>query len=65
MGKLFVWGWLLVVVATAQAFKELAQGHGLKEDRFRLAIDEGAVHNEEAWGKRFGAALEFLFPAVK
>ena len=52
-------------VATAQAFKELAQGHGLKEDRFRLAIDEGAVHNEEAWGKRFGAALEFLFPAVK
>lgn len=50
-------------VATAQAFKELAQGKGLKQDRFRLTIDEGAAHNEEAWGKRFGGALEFLFPA--
>jgi hypothetical protein len=49
----------------AQAFKELAAGHGLKEDRFRLAIDETATHNEEAWGKRFGAGLEFLFPAGK
>lgn len=52
-------------VAMAQAFKELAQGHGLKEDRFRLAIDESAVHNEGAWGKRLSAALEFLFPLAK
>ncbi len=52
-------------VASAQAFKELAQGHGLKEDRFRLTIDEGATHNEEAWGKRFGGGLEFLFPGRK
>jgi predicted alpha/beta superfamily hydrolase len=51
--------------AAASAFKELAQGHGLTANRFRLTIDEGAVHNEEAWGKRFGGALEFLFPASK
>ena len=24
---------------------------------------EGAVHDEEAWGRRFGEALRFLFPA--
>ena len=48
--------------AAASAFKELAQGKGLGADRFRLAIDEDATHNEEAWAKRFGPALEFLFP---
>jgi predicted alpha/beta superfamily hydrolase len=24
---------------------------------------EGAMHNEDAWSERFGAVLEFLFPA--
>ncbi len=51
--------------AAASAFKELAAGHGLNADRFRLTIDEAATHNEAAWAKRFGPALEFLFPAGK
>jgi hypothetical protein len=47
------------------AFKELAQGKGLGPDRFTLVIEEGAAANEDAWAKRFGGALEFLFPAGK
>jgi predicted alpha/beta superfamily hydrolase len=49
--------------ATAMAFKELAAGHGLGSDRFKLTIDEDAVHDETAWAKRLGGDLEFLFPA--
>jgi predicted alpha/beta superfamily hydrolase len=51
--------------AMASAFKELAQGKGLGPDRFRLTIDAEAGPNEAAWAKRFGPALEFLFPAGK
>lgn len=50
---------------TATAFAELAKGKGLGPDRFRLTIDEAAEHNEAAWARRFGPALEFLFPAAK
>jgi enterochelin esterase-like enzyme len=34
---------------------------GLNEKRLRLAIDEGAPHNESAWARRFPEALAFLF----
>jgi predicted alpha/beta superfamily hydrolase len=51
------------LTATAMAFKELAAGHGLGSDRFKLTIDEDAVHDEGAWAKRLGPDLEFLFPA--
>jgi predicted alpha/beta superfamily hydrolase len=34
---------------------------GLREDRLRVIIDEGATHNEKEWAKRFPAALSFLF----
>lgn len=34
---------------------------GLDERRLRLEIDEGAVHHEREWAKRFPEALEFLF----
>ena len=28
-----------------------------------LVIDDEAVHNEQAWAKRFAGAITFLFPA--
>ncbi|MGC2183992.1 MAG: alpha/beta hydrolase-fold protein [Terriglobales bacterium] len=34
---------------------------GLREDRLRVTIDEGATHNEAAWATRFPEALTFLF----
>lgn len=51
--------------AGAQAFKELAAGKGLTDANFKFVLEPDAVHNEEAWAKRFGAAMEFLFPVVK
>lgn len=51
--------------AGAQAFKELAAGKGLTEANFKFVLEPDAVHNEEAWAKRFGAAMEFLFPVGK
>jgi predicted alpha/beta superfamily hydrolase len=33
----------------------------LSEKRLRMAITEGAGHNEAAWGERFPEALQFLF----
>lgn len=34
---------------------------GLKENRLRVWLDDGAGHNEGAWAHRFPQALEFLF----
>ncbi len=34
---------------------------GLGDDRLRVNIEEGASHNEAAWGSRFPEALTFLF----
>ena len=34
---------------------------GLNENRLKVAVEEGALHGEKAWGERFPAALEFLF----
>ena len=34
---------------------------GLDDRRLRVKIDEGAVHHEGEWAKRFPEALEFLF----
>ena len=34
---------------------------GLRQDRLRIVIDEGATHNEKEWAKRFPEALSFLF----
>lgn len=51
--------------ASATAFRDLMAGKGMGPDRFRFVLEEGAVHNEEAWARRFGPALEFLYPAGK
>ena len=34
---------------------------GLREDRLRVRIDEGATHSEREWARRFPEALAFLF----
>ena len=34
---------------------------GLKEDRLLVRIDEGAIHSEKEWARRFPEALAFLF----
>ena len=34
---------------------------GLRNDRLRVLVDEGAQHNEKEWAKRFPEALSFLF----
>jgi predicted alpha/beta superfamily hydrolase len=34
---------------------------GLRDNRLRVKIDEGAMHSEAEWAKRFPEALEFLF----
>jgi predicted alpha/beta superfamily hydrolase len=48
--------------ASAQAFGELLKGHGFSNSTLMIKIDPDAVHNEEAWAKRFPDALMFLFP---
>jgi predicted alpha/beta superfamily hydrolase len=34
---------------------------GLDDQRLKLVVDEGALHHESAWAKRFPDALTFLF----
>jgi predicted alpha/beta superfamily hydrolase len=44
--------------------KELAailRRAGLDDQRLKLVVDEGALHHESAWAKRFPDALTFLF----
>jgi predicted alpha/beta superfamily hydrolase len=40
---------------------EIMRHAGLDETRLRVKIDEGAIHHEREWAKRFPEALEFLF----
>lgn len=50
-------------VASTQAFEELLAGKGLGKARAMVVIEPEARHDENAWAARFGAALQFLFPA--
>lgn len=50
--------------ASASAFGELLKGRGFSESNLRIVVEPDAVHNEQAWAGRLGAALEFLFPPV-
>lgn len=34
---------------------------GVKEENIKLVVDDGAVHNEEAWARRFPEAFHWLF----
>lgn len=51
--------------ASANAFGELARGKGVPADGIKIVVDPEGEHNEVAWAKRFGPALEFLFPPAK
>jgi predicted alpha/beta superfamily hydrolase len=41
--------------------QKVLESSGLGEDRLRVIVEDCAVHDEGAWGKRFPVALEFLF----
>jgi predicted alpha/beta superfamily hydrolase len=41
--------------------KHLLRRAGLGEERLLVKIDEGAIHSEREWAKRFPEALAFLF----
>jgi predicted alpha/beta superfamily hydrolase len=49
------------VVEDVRELERVLQCAGLREDRLRVRIDQGATHNEKAWAKRFPEALTFLF----
>jgi len=38
---------------------------GLNDHRLRLLVEEGAIHHESAWARRFPEALSFLFPNLE
>ncbi len=48
--------------SSAQAFEEMLKGRGFSADTLKVVVDPDAVHNEEAWARRFPDALMFLFP---
>ena len=49
------------VVEDVLEFKRLLGRAGLGEDRLLVNIDEGAIHSEREWAKRFPEALTFLY----
>jgi predicted alpha/beta superfamily hydrolase len=49
------------VVEDVRDLEHVLRRAGLREDRLRVKIDEGARHSEAEWAKRFPEALEFLF----
>ena len=51
----------LEVVEDVRELEHVMRRAGLREDRLRVKIDEGATHNEKEWAKRFPEALAFLF----
>jgi enterochelin esterase-like enzyme len=50
-------------VEDVRQLEHIMRRAGLKEDRLRVVIDEGATHSEQEWAKRFPEALSFLFGA--
>jgi predicted alpha/beta superfamily hydrolase len=49
------------VVEDVRELEHALRRAGLRDDRLRVKIDEGAHHSEVEWAKRFPEALEFLF----
>lgn len=48
-------------VEDVRELERILRHAGLGDDRLRVHIEEGASHNEAAWGRRFPEALMFLF----
>jgi predicted alpha/beta superfamily hydrolase len=53
--------WSRTVVDDVRELAAIMRRAVLSEKRLRMAITEGAGHNEAAWGERFPEALQFLF----
>jgi enterochelin esterase-like enzyme len=49
------------VVEDVRRLERNLRRSGLGDDRVQVEIEEGALHNEAAWGQRFPSALKFLF----
>ncbi|MBZ5706227.1 MAG: hypothetical protein LAN63_12815 [Acidobacteriia bacterium] len=49
------------VVEDVRELERILRREGLRDDRLRVMIDEGAIHSEREWAKRFPEALTFLF----
>jgi hypothetical protein len=49
------------VVEDVRELQRILRREGLHDDRLRVNIDEGAIHSEREWAKRFPEALTFLF----
>jgi enterochelin esterase-like enzyme len=49
------------VVDDVRHLESILRRAGLRENRLRVRIGEGATHNEAAWAARFPDALQFLF----
>jgi predicted alpha/beta superfamily hydrolase len=49
------------VVEDVRELEHVMRRAGLREDRLLVRIDEGAIHSEKEWAKRFPEALTFLF----
>jgi predicted alpha/beta superfamily hydrolase len=48
-------------VRDVRELEKIIRNAGLDDGRLRVKIDEGAVHHEQEWAKRFPETLEFLF----
>jgi predicted alpha/beta superfamily hydrolase len=49
------------VLADVKRLEQNLRRAGLDDDRLRVEIEEGAVHSEATWARRFPGALRFLF----
>jgi predicted alpha/beta superfamily hydrolase len=49
------------VVDDVREFAAILRRAGLDDQRLNLVIEEGAIHHESAWARRFPQALAFLF----
>ncbi len=50
----------IYVKGTMEVYENLL-AVGVKEENIKCVVDEGGVHNEEAWARRFPEAFEWLF----
>src|SRR5580658_3691865 len=49
------------IVDDVRELEAILREAGLDEQRLKVRVEEGAVHNESAWAARFPEALEFLY----
>ena len=49
------------VVEDVRELESILRRSGFDEQRLRVRVDDGAIHNEREWARRFPDALTFLF----